>query len=46
MPLTWKQVTAGAKIADFTIKNVPDLIKKKGNPWKEFFASRQALKLR
>jgi bifunctional non-homologous end joining protein LigD len=45
MPLTWEQVKKGVKIPDFTIKNVPELITKKGNPWKEFFESRQALKL-
>ena len=45
MPLTWKQVEKGVKISDFTIKNVPELIAKKGNPWKDFFDSRQTLKL-
>jgi bifunctional non-homologous end joining protein LigD len=45
MPLTWKQVEKGVKISDFTIRNVPELLAKKGNPWKEFFDSRQALKL-
>jgi len=45
MPLTWEQVDKGVKISDFTIRNVPALIEKKGNPWKDFFASRQALKL-
>ena len=45
MPLTWQQVEKGVKISDFTIKNVPELIGKKANPWKKFFESRQALKL-
>jgi bifunctional non-homologous end joining protein LigD len=45
MPLTWKQVEQGVKITDFTIENVPELITKKGNPWQDFFAERQALKL-
>lgn len=45
MPLTWKQVEKGVRITDFTIKNVPGLLAKNGNPWKEFFANRQALKL-
>jgi len=31
-------------IADFTITNVPDLLKKKGDAWAEFFASRQVLR--
>jgi bifunctional non-homologous end joining protein LigD len=44
MPLTWKQVSQGVKITDFTITNVPELLKKKGDPWAGFFAARQALK--
>lgn len=46
MPLTWKQVEQGVKISDFTVRNVPDLLKKKGDPWSDFFKSRQTLKLR
>jgi bifunctional non-homologous end joining protein LigD len=45
MPLTWKQVEAGAKISDFTIRNVPELLRKKKNPWEGFFQARQSLKL-
>jgi DNA ligase D len=45
MPLTWKQVEKGVKISDFTIKNSPGLLEKNGNVWKEFFESRQLLKL-
>jgi len=45
MPLTWEQVKKGAKISDFTIENVPQLLAKKGNPWSDFFDKRQALKL-
>jgi bifunctional non-homologous end joining protein LigD len=44
MPLTWQQLAKGVKIDDFTITNVPELLKKKGDAWEEFFASRQALK--
>jgi bifunctional non-homologous end joining protein LigD len=44
MPLTWKQVSQGVKITDFTITNVPELLKKKGDPWADFFEKRQALK--
>ncbi len=44
MPLTWKQVEQGVKIQDFTIVNVPELLKKKGDTWADFFESRQALK--
>jgi bifunctional non-homologous end joining protein LigD len=45
MPLTWKQVEKGVKIADFTIRNVPGIFEKSGDPWKDFFSSRQTLKL-
>ena len=44
MPLTWKQIEKGIKIADFTITNVPELLKKKGDAWADFFKSRQTLK--
>jgi len=44
MPLTWKQIEKGVKISDFTIENVPQL-SKKNQPWKNFFDSRQELKL-
>jgi bifunctional non-homologous end joining protein LigD len=44
MPLTWKQISQGVKITDFTITNVPDLLKKKGDPWSNFFDERQALR--
>ena len=46
MPLTWKQVEKGVKIRDFTITNVPDLLKKKGDPWADFLKSRQTLSLK
>src|SRR2546425_5936252 len=45
MPLTWKQIEKGVKISDFTIKNVPGLIKKNRAAWAKFFDSRQELKL-
>ncbi len=45
MPLTWKQITRGVKIADFTITNAAELIDKKGDPWATFFEERQVLKL-
>ena len=44
MPLTWPQISKGVKIDDFTITNVPELLKKKGDAWAEFFASRQSLR--
>ena len=43
MPLTWKQIEKGVKISDFTITNVPVLLKK-ANPWEGFFEARQTLK--
>lgn len=43
-PLTWKQIEKGVKISDFTIDNVPLLVKK-NQPWKDFFDCRQELKL-
>ena len=46
MPLTWKQIEKGVKISDFTVKNVPALIKKNGNAWSDFFNQRQKLKLK
>ena len=45
MPLKWKQIEKGVKISDFTIENVPALIKKNGNAWKDFFNEAQTLKL-
>ncbi len=45
MPLTWKQIEKGVRISDFTIKNSVALLKKQGDPWKDFFASQQTLKL-
>ena len=46
MPLTWKQIEQGAKISDFTVRNVPTLLKKNGDAWADFFNQRQTLKLR
>jgi bifunctional non-homologous end joining protein LigD len=46
MPLTWKQIEQGVKISDFTVRNVPALLKKTGNAWSDFFDRRQTLKLR
>jgi bifunctional non-homologous end joining protein LigD len=44
MPLTWKQISQGVKIADFTITNVPDLLRKKGDAYSDFFNARQLLR--
>lgn len=45
MPLSWKQVEAGVKISDFTVRNVPSLLEKNGDPWADFLGQRQTLKL-
>ena len=45
MPLTWKQIEKEVKISDFTIENVPALVKKGGGAWKDFFESRHELSL-
>lgn len=45
MPLTWKQIEQGVKISDFTVRNVPALLQKKGDAWSNFFDQRQSLKL-
>jgi bifunctional non-homologous end joining protein LigD len=45
MPLTWKQVENGVKISDFTIQNAPQLVRKYGDAWRDFFASGHTLKL-
>ena len=44
MPLSWKQVEQGVKISDFTVRNVPSLLEH-SDPWSDFFAKRQTLKL-
>ncbi len=46
MPLSWKQIEQGVKISDFTVKNVPALLKKSGDAWSNFFDQRQKLKLK
>lgn len=43
MPLTWEQVARGAKVADFTVKNALAKLERSGDPWAEFFDSRQTL---
>lgn len=35
-PLEWKEVKPGLQIQDFTIQNMPDRIRKKGDIWKNF----------
>src|SRR5260370_15317643 len=45
MPLTWKQIEKGVKISDFTIKNVPGLLERSRDAWKQFLESRQTMKI-
>src|SRR5262249_19228527 len=45
MPLTWGQIEKAVKISDFTIENVPGLIKKSGGAWNRFFDSQTDMKL-
>jgi bifunctional non-homologous end joining protein LigD len=45
MPLTWKQVTRGVKISDFTIQNAQTLVEKNNDAWQNFFAEAKQLKL-
>lgn len=45
MPLSWEQIEQGVKISDFTVKNVPALLKETGDAWSDFFNQRQKLKL-
>lgn len=45
MPLSWEQIKKAVKISDFTVKNVPALLKKNGDAWSDFFDQRQKLKL-
>lgn len=45
MPLTWKQIEKGVKISDFTIQNVPKLVKKAGDSWSDFFGRRESLRV-
>jgi bifunctional non-homologous end joining protein LigD len=46
MPLSWKEIEQGVKMSDFTVKNVPALLKKNGDAWSDFFDQRQKLKLK
>jgi bifunctional non-homologous end joining protein LigD len=39
-PLTWKEVEAGVRIEDFTVKNVPARVAKIGDLWKPLLAAR------
>jgi DNA primase len=38
--VTWEELEAGARIADFTLRNVPARIQKRGDLWKPLLASK------
>jgi bifunctional non-homologous end joining protein LigD len=42
-PVTWREISRGIKISDFTIETLPPRLKKKGDLWKDFFKNRQVL---
>ena len=42
-PVTWREISRGIDISDFTIKTVPARLKKRGDLWKDFFKDRQQL---
>lgn len=44
-PITWEELEAGARIEDFTLKNVPARVKRRGDLWKPLLASRGRVEL-
>jgi bifunctional non-homologous end joining protein LigD len=45
MPLTWAEVEAGVKLADFRIDNVPARLREVGDLWKPLLATRGRFRL-
>jgi bifunctional non-homologous end joining protein LigD len=45
-PVTWKEVEDGVRVEDFTVKNVPARVKKRGDLWKPLLAARGRFDLR
>ncbi|HEU4797750.1 MAG TPA: ATP-dependent DNA ligase, partial [bacterium] len=43
MPVTWKELEAGFDPLDFTLKTVPELMKKRKDPWRDLMANPQRL---
>jgi bifunctional non-homologous end joining protein LigD len=39
-PVTWEEVRKGVRIEDFTMKNVPARVKKRGDLWKPLLAAK------
>jgi bifunctional non-homologous end joining protein LigD len=44
-PVSWEEIEAGFDIADFTVANVPDRIRKMGDLWKPLLAARGRFRL-
>jgi bifunctional non-homologous end joining protein LigD len=44
-PVTWKELDAGVRIEDFTVKNVPARVAKVGDLWKPLLAARGRVNL-
>lgn len=42
-PLTWRELKATKDPAEWTIKTVPARVRKRGDPWPEFWNARQSL---
>ena len=42
-PITWQEIKRGIKISDFTIKNVPARVKKKGDILQDSLTKKQSL---
>ena len=43
MPVTWKELDRGFDPLDFTLRTVPDLMRKRQDPWRDLLAVRQRL---
>lgn len=42
-PISWEELERGAQLADFTLRNVPERLKRGIDPWREFLRSRYPL---
>jgi bifunctional non-homologous end joining protein LigD len=44
-PVTWEELEAGARIEDFTLRNVPARVKRKGDLWKPLLSPKGRVEL-
>lgn len=44
-PVTWDELEAGARIEDFTLRNVPERINRRGDLWKPLLSATQRVEL-